>query len=144
MAGTASCVPQFNGRRRPSVERRRQLEFEVFYDRNEQHRILAEDVEDYLRPIYQSDAQFVIALLGPPSTQRGSGPNSSQTSSRSDSVKGPLSPYGSQQAPPGMFDESTRVGGFTFDPTGNVPAQINELADLLRRKIADVRGGIRA
>jgi len=31
-------------------------EFAVFYDRNEQHRILAEDVEDYLRPIYQSDA----------------------------------------------------------------------------------------
>ena len=34
-----------------------EMEFEVFYDQHEQHRILAEDVEDYLRPIYQSDAQ---------------------------------------------------------------------------------------
>src|SRR5690606_39143076 len=40
-------------------------ELEVFYDRNQQHRILAEDVEDYLRPIYQSDAPFVVALHGP-------------------------------------------------------------------------------
>jgi hypothetical protein len=38
-------------------------EFEVFYDKNEQHRILAADVEDYLRPIYQSDAQYILALL---------------------------------------------------------------------------------
>ena len=40
-------------------------EFETFYDKNEQHRILAEDVEDYLRPIYQTDAEFVVVLLGP-------------------------------------------------------------------------------
>jgi len=42
-----------------------EMEFEAFYDHNEQHRILAADIEDYLRPIYQSDAEFVIALLTP-------------------------------------------------------------------------------
>jgi hypothetical protein len=31
-------------------------EVEVFYDKNEQHRILAQDVEEYLRPIYQTEA----------------------------------------------------------------------------------------
>jgi len=31
-------------------------ELEVFYDKNEQHRILAENVEEYLAPIYASDA----------------------------------------------------------------------------------------
>jgi hypothetical protein len=39
-------------------------ELEVFYDKNEQHRMLAQDVEEYLRPIYQSEAQFVVVLLG--------------------------------------------------------------------------------
>jgi hypothetical protein len=38
-----------------------EMEFEVFYDRNEQHSVLAEDIGDYLRPIYQADARFVIA-----------------------------------------------------------------------------------
>lgn len=40
-------------------------EVEVFYDKNEQYRILAKDVQDYLAPIYRSDAQYVVALLGP-------------------------------------------------------------------------------
>ena len=33
----------------------------MFYDKNEQHRILAEHVEEYLRPIYQSEASFADA-----------------------------------------------------------------------------------
>src|SRR5208337_3472356 len=39
-------------------------ELEVFYDKNERHRILAENVEEYLAPIYASEAQFVICMLG--------------------------------------------------------------------------------
>jgi len=39
-------------------------EVEVFYDKNEQHRILASDIEEYLRPIYQSEALFVVVFLG--------------------------------------------------------------------------------
>jgi len=42
-----------------------ECEFEVFYDKNEQHRLLAEDIEEYLAPIYNSDAQLVICILGP-------------------------------------------------------------------------------
>ncbi|MEO1405122.1 MAG: TIR domain-containing protein [Pseudomonadota bacterium] len=38
-------------------------ELEVFYDKNEQHRIIATDVEDYLHPIYQSEAKFVICII---------------------------------------------------------------------------------
>ena len=40
------------------------MEFEVFYDKNEEHRILAENVEDYLGPIYRSEAAFVVCFLG--------------------------------------------------------------------------------
>lgn len=38
-------------------------ELEVFYDKNEQHSILATNVEEYLAPIYNSEAEFVIVLL---------------------------------------------------------------------------------
>ncbi len=38
-------------------------EISVFYDKNEQHRILAEDVEEYLGPIYRSEARFILVLL---------------------------------------------------------------------------------
>jgi hypothetical protein len=42
-----------------------EAEFSVFFDENEQHRILAESVEDYLGPIYKSEATFVVCFLGP-------------------------------------------------------------------------------
>jgi hypothetical protein len=117
------------------------MEFEVFYDQNEQHRILAEDIEDYLRPIYQSDAQFVVALLGPEYPKR------IWTKFESDQFKerfkhGDVIPIWFTTAAPGMFDESTRVGGFTFDPTADREAQVAEIADLLRRKLADERGAL--
>jgi len=116
------------------------MEFEVFYDQNEQHRILAEDIEDYLRPIYQSDAQFVVALLGPEYPKR------IWTKFESDQFKerfkhGAVIPLWFATAPPGMFDESSRVGGITFDPAANREAQVTQIADLLRRKIADTRTG---
>jgi hypothetical protein len=38
-------------------------EISVFYDKNEQHRILAENIEDYLASIYRSEAEYIIVLL---------------------------------------------------------------------------------
>jgi len=40
-------------------------ELEVFFDENEQSRILAENIEDYLGPIYSSEASYVVCLLSP-------------------------------------------------------------------------------
>lgn len=117
-----------------------EMEFEVFYDHNEQHRILAENVEDYLRPIYQSEAQFVVALLGREYPRR------IWTKFESDSFRerfkqGAVIPVWFDDAPPGMFDESTRVGGIRFDPAVDHAPQIAEIADLLRRKLAEGRAG---
>jgi hypothetical protein len=42
-------------------------------------------------------------------------------------------------APPGLFDESSRVGGLTFDPNGDHAGQITMVAELLRRKLAERR-----
>jgi hypothetical protein len=119
-----------------------EMEFEVFYDHNEQHRILAEDIEDYLRPIYQSDAEFVIALLGPDFPKRiWTKFESEQFEKRF--KHGAVIPIWFTTAPPGMFDESSRVGGITFGPTADRRTQIEAIADLLRRKIADKRAGDR-
>jgi hypothetical protein len=111
---------------------------ETFYDRNEQHRILAEDIEDYLRPIYQTDAELVVVLLGPEYPKRV------WTRFESDQFKtrfksGAVIPIWFANAPPGIFDESSRVGGITFDPSGDVGAQIQEIVDLLSRKIEERR-----
>jgi hypothetical protein len=113
-------------------------EFEVFYDKNEQHRILAADIEDNLRPIYQSDAQYIIALLSKEYPKR------IWTKFESEQFKkrlheGAVIPIWFTDAPPGMFDETARLGGFTFDPSGNVEKQIIEICEQLRRKIGEAR-----
>lgn len=111
---------------------------EVFYDRNEQHRILAVDIEDYLRPIYQSDAQFVIALLSKDYPKRiWAKFESEQFKSRF--RDGTVIPIWFADAPPGTFDESARVGGYMFDPNGNQDAQVAEICEQLRRKVGESR-----
>ena len=115
-----------------------EMEFEVFYDRNEQHRILAEDIEDYLRPIYQSDAQFVVVLLGPDY------PNRIWTKFESDQFKqrfgdGAVIPIWFSNAPLSAFDRSRSVGGIPFNREGNIDGQTKEIAELLRRKMSEIR-----
>lgn len=113
-------------------------EFEVFYDKNEQHRILAEDVEDYLRPIYQSDAHFVIVLLGKDY------PKKVWTKFESEQFRkrfsdGAVIPIWFADAPQGIFDESRSVGGMTFDTSANWEKQITEIVEMLTKKIGESR-----
>jgi hypothetical protein len=114
-------------------------EVEIFYDFNEQHRILAVDIEEYLRPIYQSEARFVVALLGP------SYPKKIWTKFESDQFKSRFGqdaviPIWFTTAPAGMFDETRRYGGLTIDPEKDVSTQVSTIASLLVKKLADVRG----
>lgn len=116
-------------------------EIAVFYDHNEQHRILAENIEEYLGPIYRTEAAFVICLLGPEYPKR------IWTKFESDQFrerfgKGTVIPIWFTTTPPGMFDESTRVGGVTFDPEGDVEDQIQQIAGLLRRKLLASRNSL--
>ena len=111
-------------------------EFEVFYDKNESHRILAENVEDYLAPIYRSEARYVVCLLGPDYPKRvWTKFESNQFRERFGTNA--VIPIWFANADPGVFDESTRVGGFTFDPEGNHQEQVVELAQILTRKMAE-------
>lgn len=95
------------------ADRLSERELETFYDRYEQYRIMAEDVEEYLRPIYQSEASFVVVLLGPEYPKR------IWTKFESDAFKdrfgdGSVIPVWFSDAPLGMFDETRRLGGYTF------------------------------
>lgn len=113
-------------------------ELEVFYDKNEQHRILAEDVEEYLGPIYASDAALVICILGPDYPKR------IWTKFESDQFKkrfssGEVIPVVLSTAPVGMFDDAARVGHYTWDRDGNFDGQLQELAELLVGKCREIR-----
>ena len=113
-------------------------ELEVFYDLNEQHRILATDVEEYLRPIYQSEAAFVVCVLGPDYPKR------IWTRIESYAFKelfatGEVIPIWLDSLPEGSFDTSRKVGGIEFQVDQEWEPQIGKIVDLLRRKLADRR-----
>lgn len=114
------------------------LEYEVFYDRNEQSRILAENVEEYLAPIYESEATFVIAIIGKEY------PTRIWTKFESDQFK---RRFGENSVIPiwfagqdyGAFDLSRTVGGETIDRGSDIQSQIESLSERLAKKLAEHR-----
>jgi hypothetical protein len=112
-------------------------ELAVFYDRNEQSRTLAANVEEYLAPIYQSEASFVVPLLG------AEYPKKVWTKIESEQFKerfsqGEVIPVWFRTAPPGMFDTTRDFGGLEFDPDADVSRQLEEIAEAISGKVADV------
>lgn len=113
-------------------------ELEVFYDRNEQHRILAADVEEYLAPIYSSDAQLVVCILGPDYPKRV------WTKFESDQFKqrfksGEVVPIVLSTAPLGVFDSAAAVGHIAWDRDSDFSRQVEATVEVLVRKCADLR-----
>lgn len=113
-------------------------ELEVFYDKNEQHRILAEDVEEYLGPIYASDAALVICILGPDYPKRiWTKFESDQFKSRFSS--GEVIPIVLNTAPFGVFDDAAKVGHYGWNRGRDFGEQVQELAELLVGKCREIR-----
>jgi hypothetical protein len=113
-------------------------EIEVFYDKDEQHRILASDVEEYLAPIYRTEARFIIPLLS------RNYPKKIWTKFESQQFKARFGessviPIWFADAPSGIFDESARVGGLVFDPTADADAQIANITEVLLKRVGDER-----
>jgi hypothetical protein len=111
---------------------------EIFYDRNEQHRILAQNVEEYLLPIYQSEARFVVPLLSSEYPERV------WARIESDAFKerfgdNAVIPIWFSDAPLGAFDESRKYGGVTFDVDADLITQADQIAEVLVRKLAEDR-----
>jgi hypothetical protein len=113
-------------------------ELSVFYDKNEQYRILAENVEDYLAPIYKSEASFVVVLLSQEYPKR------IWTKFESEQFKerfgeNAVIPIWFSGATPSMFDETTKVGGITLDVSLPIQQEVERIGDLLCRKIEEYK-----
>lgn len=115
-----------------------EMELEVFYDRNEQHRILAEDVEEYLAPIYASDASLVICILGPDY------PNRIWTKFESLQFKqrfkpGEVIPIVLDTVQLGAFDKAAQVGYIEWNSHADFKQEVARVAELLNRKCGLIR-----
>lgn len=113
-------------------------EISVFYDKQEQHRILANDVEEYLAPIYRSESRFVIPLLS------RSYPKKIWTKFESEQFKQRLGenaviPIWFSDSPPGMFDETRKYGGLGYDVDGDLQEQVTAIVASLSRKLEEER-----
>lgn len=113
------------------------MEISVFYDKNEQSNILSENVEEYLFPIYNSEAAYVLPLLSKDY------PNRVWTKFESKAFK---ERFGQHAVIPiwfkgadSMFDESKNYGGFTLDPESDLDSQIDQIVSLLVKKIEEYR-----
>ncbi|CAK0768750.1 ATPase [Gammaproteobacteria bacterium] len=110
----------------------------VFYDKNEQHRILAENIEEYLGPIYKSEASLVVVLLSPEYPSRiWAKFESEQFKKRL--KKGSIVPIWFKNNPPSFFDANGKIGGMSFDPDRNIEDQLNEIVAILVKKMAEQR-----
>jgi hypothetical protein len=115
-----------------------EYQVEVFYDRNEQHRILAQNVEDYLLPIYQSEARFIIPLLSSEYPERVWARIESNAFKERFGENSVI-PIWFSDAVPGAFDESRKYGGVIFNIDDELVGQAEQIADVLVRKLAEDR-----
>ena len=111
-------------------------DLDVFFDTNEESRMLAESVEDYLAPIYESESTYVVVLLG------AEFPKPVWTKFESDHFvtrfgEHAVIPIWFSDAPPQMFDMTRQVGGLTFDRTIDAAAQLSQFADVIERKLEE-------
>lgn len=132
----------FAGENRDLAERlsHRLLEQEisVFYDKNEQHRILASNVEDYLAPIYRSEAEYVVVLLSKDY------PKKIWTKFESEQFRerfgdNAIIPIWYSDADISLFDETRKYGGLTFDVHQDIDHEAEAIASTLIRMLAEKR-----
>ena len=113
-----------------------------FYDENEQHRIIAQNIEDYLAPIYRSEARYVVVLQSPDYPKR------IWTKFESDNFR---ERFGTQSVIPirytnvipGFFTEDAKYGGIPFDSSKDLEEQAQEIAAILCKRIIEDRQSAR-
>lgn len=120
------------------TERLLENEIEVFYDKNEQHRILAENVEDYLAPIYNTEALYIIVLLSKDYPKR------IWTKFESEQFKdrfgeGSIIPIWYSDLDESAFDTSRKYGGIVFHLDRDLDMEINIIVQTLMKKLSEER-----
>jgi len=110
----------------------------VFYDHNEQYRIVAQDLEEYLGPIYRTESLFVVAILGKDY------PDRVWTCFESDEFHERIS-KGEVVAilMPGErfagLDRTRRIGVISLSKSSDALAEINRVVEMLVAKLAERR-----
>lgn len=108
-------------------------ELSIFYDFNEQHIILGENVEEYLRPIYESDAEYVIVLLSENySTRVWTKFESEQFKKRFG--EGRVIPILFSNVNISFFDAIYEIGNLMIDSEKDLNEQIKDIGEVLRKK----------
>lgn len=115
-------------------------EVSVFYDENEQHRILAQKVEEYLAPIYKTEAAYVVPLLSKDY------PNRIWTKFESDQFKGRFGENAViavrfKTSADTYFHEAHEYGSISFDPNSDQEQQVNIIVDTICKRLAEDRTG---
>ena len=113
-------------------------EIPTFYDKNEQLRIISVNVEGYLSPIYQSDAEFVIVLLSK------AYPLKIWTKFESDQFKdrfgeNSIIPIWYSDTDTSLFDESRKYGGLSFNVNNDIEEEAENIVEVLSKKLASTR-----
>lgn len=108
----------------------------VFYDKSEEAKILAGDVEAILGPKYSTESRFVVAVLGERYGLKR------WTLFESDKYKHRIElneviPVYSILVPQSAFDPLTKIGGRSFDPEGDLNAQALDIASAVAKKLAE-------
>lgn len=111
-------------------------EISVFYDKNEQHRILASNIEDYLAPIYNSEADFVIVLLSKDY------PKKIWTKFESEQFKqrfgeNSIIPIWYSDTDQSVFDESRKYGGLTFNVNNELEVEADNIVSTVSKKLEE-------
>jgi hypothetical protein len=132
----------FAGANRPLAEaiasRLGEREVGVFYDFNEQHRILGVNVEEYLAPIYRSETIYVVPLLS------SEYPTRIWTKFESDHFKdrfgdGAVIPIRFNDVQGGLFSNDASYGGLTFDASAPIEPQAENIVRILCERLAEDR-----
>lgn len=118
-------------------------EVSVFYDENEQHRIIAQNVEDYLAPIYRSEASYVLVLQSPEY------PTRIWTKFESDNFrerfgKNEVIPIRFTTVAAGFFTGDAKYGGVAFDPAKDIDSQVAQISDIFCARLVDDRDASKA
>ncbi|AFR46714.1 TIR domain-containing protein [Gordonia sp. KTR9] len=121
------------------ADRLKEREISVFYDNDEQDRILATNLEEYLAPIYRSQASFVVCFLSNEYPKRVW----TKFESRQFHAR-----FGSENVIPVQFSDASnetllaghdKVGSWLVVDNQPIEPQISDLADNLAKKIARMR-----
>lgn len=106
----------------------------VFFDETEAGRILGEDLEAFFGPIYESEADYVVAILGPKyGLKRWTRFESDAFRSRFD--KGEVFFVWSRELPQTVWDTSRERGGFDYDPASPLDPQAQQLAGQIAARL---------